>query len=96
MRNHPLRLLGERLRSVAHAVGLKVGLGTDVEPILVAELVEVGVIGVVTGADGIHIELLCQLNVLQHTLARHNASGIGVGVVAIGTLDEDRLAIDLE
>ena len=96
MGNHPLRLLSERLRSVAHTVRLNIRLGTDIETVDVAELVEVGIIGVVTGADSIHIELLSQLHVLQHPLARHDASGIGVGVVAIGALDEDRLAIDLE
>ena len=96
MRDHPLRLLGERLRSVTHAVRLNVRLSTDVETVDVTELVEVGIIGIVAGADGIHIELLSQLHVLQHSLARHDASGIGVGVVAIGTLDEDRLAINLE
>ena len=96
MGNRPLRLLGERLRSVAHAVRLNVRLGADVEPVDVTELVEVGIIRVVAGADSIHIELLRQLHVLQHPLARHDASGIGVGVVAIGALDEDRLAINLE
>ena len=75
---------------------LNIRLGTDIETVDVTELVEVGIVGVVAGADGIHVELLRQLHVLQHPLARNDASGIRVGVVAIDALDEDRLAIYFE
>ena len=54
--------------AVAHAVTLDVGLSHYVDTILVAQLIPAGIIGIVTGAHSVDIQLLHDLDILNHAL----------------------------
>ena len=86
-------ILRERFLAVAHSVTLDVGLGGDVDAILVAKVVPTGIVGIVAGAHGIHVQLLHHLNVLNHAVNRYDITAIGVQFVTVHTLDEDGLTI---
>ena len=47
---------------------LQVCLVDDVETVLVAQVQETGVVGVVAGTNRVDVELLAQLNVRDHVL----------------------------
>ena len=79
---------------VAKTVALLIGLGEDIDTVLVAEVVEAGVRRIVTGADCIDVELLHNLDVLQHALHAYHVAAIGVNLVTVGALEENGLAID--
>ena len=76
------------------AVALYVGLGQHVDAELVAEVVEVGVVGIVARADGIDIEALHHQQVLLRLLVGHGASALGAEVVAVHAVEDDALAVD--
>ena len=90
------RVLGEGALAVAHAVGLEVGLGHHVDAVLVAEVVPVAVVRIVAGADCVDIELLHDEDVLQHPLPGHDVTAVRVQFVAVGALEQDRLAVHEE
>lgn len=48
----------ESLIVIAHAVALDVGIGDEVDAVLVAEVVPLGVVGVVASAVGIEVQFL--------------------------------------
>ena len=91
-----LWLLGLGVVSVAKSMRLLVGLGAEVDAILVAEVIPHGVVGIVAGAHGIDVELLHDLDVLYHALPRHHVATVGVHLMAVGTLDVDGLSVDEE
>ena len=86
-------VLGKGPFAVAHAVGLEVGLGHHVDAVLVAEVVPIVVVGIVAGADCVDIELLHDEDVLQHPLPGHHVTAVRVQFVAVGALEQDRLAV---
>ena len=88
------RVLGQCAVAIAHAVALDVRLGNDIETILVAEVIPARVIAVVAGAYGVHVQLLHNLDVLNHAFYADDVAAVGVELVAVGTLDEDGLAVD--
>lgn len=47
-----------------------------------------------TRAHGIDVETFHDLDILQHALQGHHITTIGIHLVAVGTLDEHRLAVD--
>ena len=94
VRLRPARRRGEALHAVAHAVAFHVRLGLHVEPVAVAEVVEVGVVRVVRGAHGVDVEALHQQHVAEHLLARHAAAVHGRGVVAVHALELHGAAVD--
>ncbi len=79
---------------VAKAVALLVGLGTEVDAILVAQVVPDGGVGIVAGAHSIDVEALHHLQVLNHALLGDDVSAVGIHLMTVGTLDEDGLAVD--
>ena len=91
----PLRLVREGLVGVvAHPVRLDVGLGDQVDPELVGELVPLGNVRVVGGADEVEVVLFEDLDVLQHGVAPDVLSGARVPLVPVDAPDEDGLAVD--
>ena len=86
-------LFGDSVFAVVEAVALLVSLCTNVQTILVAKVVEFGVVRIVACAHGVDVELLHKLDVLKHTLARHHVAAVGVYLVAVGALDVYRLAV---
>ena len=87
-------ILGECLLLVAHTVTLEVRLGGEIDTVFVAEVVPTWIVGIVAGAHGIDVELLHDADILDHTLDADDIAPIRVEFVTVGTLDEDRLAID--
>ncbi len=65
-----------------------------IEPVLVAQGIEVGMIGVVRGAHGIEVELLHQAHVLFHIGARHGMATGWVVLVSVYATDQQSLAVD--
>ena len=86
--------LGQRGVAVAHTVTLQVGFGCEVDTILVAKLIPTWVVRIVAGAYGIDVQLLHDLDVLNHALHRHDVAAIRIQLVAVGTLDENGLTVD--
>ena len=87
-------VLSEGVLTVAHAVALDVGLGHDIEAILVTKVVPAGVIAVMASAYSIHIELLHDADVLYHAVDADNVAAVGIKLMAVSTLDQDGLTID--
>ena len=85
------RVLAER---APERVGLDVRLRDDVEPELVGELQERGVVGVVRGAHGVEPEALEVDQVGAHLLPCDGPPGVGVEVMAVGTVEQHPLAVD--
>lgn len=88
------RILGQRLFAVTHAVRLDIGLGHDVESVLVAERVPAGVVGVVARAHGVDVVLLHDADVLQHAPLGDVIAVVGVHLMPVGALDQHRPAVD--
>ena len=72
------------------SVALVVGLGHDDEPVLVAQLVEAGVIGVVGAAHRVDVVPLHEGQVAVHVLQVDHRPGGGVGVVAVDAAQGQR------
>ena len=86
-------VLGQRLVAVAHAVALDVRLGHHIDAILVAKVVPSGIVAIVAGADGIHVQFLHDLDVLHHLLYADNISAVGVKLMTVHALEEDGLPV---
>ena len=75
-------------------VAFHVGFCQDVEAVLVAQLVEVRIVGIVTGAHGVDVEALHGEHVLQHLFAAHRAARLLAEVVAVHAMDHEATAVD--
>ena len=62
-------VLGQGLLAIAHAVALHIGLGHQVDAVLVAQLVPLSVVGVVASAHGIDVQFLHDADILNHPFA---------------------------
>ena len=80
--------------AVTKAVAFLISLSNNVESILVAKVVPDRVVWIVTSAYSIDIQLLHQLNILNHTLTCHNVTTIRVHLMTVSTLEENRLTIN--
>ena len=74
-------------------VALLVGLGRDVNAVLVAEVVPSWVVRIVARAHGVDVEALHYLDVLYHAVHGHHVASIRIHLVPVGTLYEHRLAV---
>ena len=59
-----LFVLGQRCFAVAHTVTFDIGFGTEVDAILVAELIPIGIVGIMAGAYSVDVHLFHLLDVL--------------------------------
>ena len=87
-------LFGGRIIPVAKAMTLLVSLGHHIKTILVAQLIPLRVVGIVTGAHGIDVELLHNLDVLYHPFTAHDVATVWIHLVSVGSFDINRLPID--
>ena len=106
----PLRVVGDGLVPVLDlvvpggvgqepalgAVALVVGLGHDVEAVLVAQLVEARVVGVVGAAHRVDVVLLHQAQIPQHVLQVDDGPGSRVGVVPVDAAQGDGPAVEAD
>lgn len=72
---------------------LQIGLINDVQPILIAQLVESGIVRVMRRAYRIYIEALHQLDIFDHGGKRHSPSQVRMEFVAVDALEHDRPAV---
>ena len=84
---------GECVVAVAHSVRLEVGLGNHINAVAVTQVVPIIIVGVVTGAHGVKVELFHYLYVLQHALARHHIAAVGVKLVTVGAFYQYGLSV---
>ena len=77
--------LSQRMLAIAHAVALKVRLGSEIDTILVAEVIPAGIIRIVAGAHGIDVQLLHDFDVLDHALYRDDITTVGIELMTVGT-----------
>ena len=78
------------------SVGLDIGFVHDVEPVLIAKVVEVGVVGVVGCSHGVEVELFHEPHVGQHVFPGEGLAPGLVMVVAVDALDHHGLSVDQE
>ena len=74
---------------------LKVGLIHGIESEVVEHGVHLGRVRIVGRTDGINVVLFHQQHVAQHRLHRHGTAVKGVRIVAVRTLKEHALAVDV-
>ena len=97
MLGKPLGLGGQGgLGVVAHAVGFYVGFIVHIEAQGVAELVELPLLRIVAGADGVDVGQFHQLEVFQNVLPGGVVARVGVVLVQVDALELDGLAVDQE
>ena len=75
-------------------MGLDVRLVDHVQAVLVAQVVEPRIVGIVGTAHGVHVMLLHQVEVATHRLLRQRPAVVGVELVAVHPEDRDGLAVD--
>ena len=90
----PVRVLGQGLLAVAHAVALDVGLVDQVEAVAVAQVIPGRLVRIMAGAHGVDVVLLHHQDVLDHALDRDRLAAVGIDLVAVDALEEDALAVD--
>ena len=73
---------------------LQISLRHNIESVFITELIPVVIIGVVAGTHSVHVQLLHHQHILTHTLTRDIIAAIGIHLMAICTLNENRLTID--
>ena len=72
---------------------LHIGLGYDIDTVLVAQVIpEVG-IGVVAGTHGVEVEFLHDLDVLDHALPREYIATVGIQLMTVSSLEEHWLTV---
>ena len=88
------RVLRQRSRAVAHAVGLDVAFVHHIQAILVAEGEPARVVGIMAGADGVDVQFLHDPDVADHLGLGDDIAAGGAQLMPVGALDEDGLSID--
>ena len=86
-------VLGQCAIAIAHAMALDIGLGHYIEAVDVAQVIPAGVVAVVAGAHGIHIEFFHHTDILNHTLHAHHVATIRIQFMTVHTLEVDGLAV---
>ena len=76
------------------AVALHVGLGQHVQTQAVAEVIEVGVVGVVRGADGVDVQSFHLHDVGLYLLLGEGSSAVLAEAVAVHSVEDDAVAVD--
>ena len=88
-----LRILGQSVLAIAHTVTLQIALGSQVYTILVAQVVPAWIVGIVTCAYSVDVQLLHYLYVLNHAAYRYYVSTIRIQLMSVGTLNEYWLTV---
>ena len=76
------------------SVTFHICFGKDVEPILVAKLVEIGIVWIVARTDRIHIQPLHRQDVLQHLFSADSSTRLLTKVVTVNPMNHKTFAIN--
>ena len=87
------RILSQCMLAIAHTMTLQITLGSQVESVFVAEVVPTWIIRIVAGTYSVDVQLLHNLDILNHTVNRYNVTTIRIQFVAVGTLNQNRLSV---
>ena len=80
------RLIGRSIgRVITESVALLISFGNEIDAQFVAHMIPLRIVGVVAGAHGVNIKTLHQHDVLQHTLATHHITAVGVHLMSVNT-----------
>ena len=99
----PRRIVGDQgdVADILEAVALHIGLGHQHDAVLVAQLVEARVVGIVRSAHRVDVVLLHELKVAAHTIETHGTALVIVVIVAVdavhlkvGTVEVNMVALD--
>ena len=99
----PCRVVGDQgdIADILEAVALHIGLGDQHDAILIAQLVEARVIGIVRGAHRVDVVLLHELQVAAHAIETHGAALVIIVIVAVdamhlkvGAVEVDMIVLD--
>ena len=94
----PCRVVGDQsdIADILEAVALHIGLGDQHDAVLVAQLVEARVIGIVRGADRVDVVLLHELQVAAHAIEAHGAALVIVVIVAVDAMHLKVSAVEVD
>ena len=70
-----------------------VGFGYYVDTILVTKFIPKVVVRIVASTYGVQVELLHNLNVLNHAFFRDNITAVRIQFMTVGSFEENRLAV---
>ena len=90
------RFLGCGIVLIAETVALLVSLSYHIETILIAEVIPTWIIRIVASTNGVDVQTLHNLDVLDHALHADVVACIRIHLMTVRTLDEHRLTIDQE
>ena len=74
---------------------LQIGLGIDIQAVLIAKIIEIIIVGVVSRGNCVDVVLLHDGNIQLHDLGTDILAVDRICLMAIGTLDQQPLAVDL-
>ena len=86
--------LGQRTFAITHTMTLDIRLSRHIDAVFVAEVIPAGIIGIVARTNGIDIQILHDLDILDHAFHRDKITTIGIEFVTVSALNQDRLAVD--
>ena len=89
-----IRTDSQSLLLITHTVALQVALSSQVDTILIAQVVPTWIVGIVTSTYGIDVQLLHNLDVLNHAVHTYDVTTIRIQFVTVGTLNQDSLAVN--
>ena len=94
----PCRVVGDQgdIADILEAVALHIGLGDQHDAILVAQLVEARVVGVVGRAHRVDVVLLHELQVAAHAIEAHGAALVIVVIVAVDAMHLKVSAVEVD
>ena len=99
----PRRIVGNQgnVADVLETVALHIGLGHQHDAVLVTQLVEARVVGIVRSAHRVDVVLLHELKVAAHAIETHGAALVVIVIVAVdavhlkvGAVEVDMVALD--
>ena len=85
---------GQRTFAITHTMTLDIRLSCHIDAVFVAEVIPAGIIGIVTSAHRVDVQILHDLNILNHAFHRDKITTIGIEFVTVSALNQDRLAVD--
>ena len=85
--------LGQCSFTITQTVRFDIGFGYHIDTILVAKFIEEVVIRVVASTYRVKVELLHDLDVLNHSFARYYIASVRIQFMAVGSLEQYRLPV---
>ena len=88
------RILGQGCFAISHTVAFDIRFGHQIQTILVTQVIPSRVIRIVAGTNGIDVQLLHDLDILNHAFYRYNVSSVRINLMSVGTLEQYRFSVD--